>query len=119
MGRNRAIKQLHPDLIAELRTLSSEVPDICTPSEAWVWVRPITKRGYEILQKTFWALLRDDLAWRKEMSDEAAQRLARWVKLRRERELSAGGDWPPIALTRTYYGQPTPWDGKDEKRGTI
>lgn len=114
MGR-KVIKPIHPDLLAELRTLSDDVPDACTPSEIWAYVRPIRRIGHEHLPKSFWALLCDYLVWRKDMTDEVAQRLARWIKLRRENAQSKGRDWPPAPVTRPYFGQPAPWDGKHEK----
>lgn len=119
MGRNKTTKALNPALLAALRTISDEVPERCTPSEAWTWVRPVTPRGVEFLPGDFWRLLGDSIAWRNDMKDDAAERLAFWIVAKLELFQSKGKAWPPAPAYRAPVFQPTPWTGKHEKPGGV
>ena len=101
-------------LIAALRLISDKVPDICTPSEAWKLVRPVTKRGQAFPRWSFWGLLNDALQTAPTHSAESRHAtIAAHIRNRYERAIIRGGKWPPVVITSNGRpAVPMPWDGK-------
>jgi len=103
-----------PDLIAALRLISDEVPDNCTPAEAWKYVRPVTKRGQMFPRWSFWGLLNAALVSAPTHSADARHAtIAAFVRNKYERAQRTGGAWPPVVVTANGRpAVPMPWDGK-------
>ncbi len=116
-------KKCTPELLESFRLLSGEVPDNCTPAEAWEWIRPITKRGEYFVPYTFWANLEAKCLFapghQSDRDGVEHMMLARWISNQCAYKKQAGGKWPPVALTRKPKNQPQPWTGKTEKPNTA
>lgn len=116
-------KKCSPDLLAALRLISDEVPDNCTPSEAWAWVRPVTATGQTFPAWSFCGILAHELKTAPAHGcDKAGYRhalIAGWIRNKHAEAVRMGRPWPPTAVTTKPTFQPTPWDGKDEKPGAV
>lgn len=116
MGRHKISKPLNADLLAALRLLNEEVPEYCTPAEAWAWVRPVTPHGVAFMPWCFWGKLRAEIAWRDKITDHRAELIAAWIRNKKTLQT----EWPPVPLfTEGPSVLPMPWTGKDEKPGRV
>lgn len=117
MPRPKTQKPLNPELLAALRLLNDEVPEVCTPAEAWTWVRPVTARATTFKPWCFWGKLWSAIGWRNEMPDHRAELVAAWICTKKTLHDAQGKHWPPVPLLETAPKPlPQPWTGKEEKR---
>lgn len=117
MGRHEIAKPLNPELLAALRLLNDEVPEICTPSEAWKFVSPKTPKGAVLKSWCFWGILWNVIGWRNEMPDHRAELVAAWIRAKKTLYDAQGFTWPPApTFDINPKPLPRPWTGRDEKR---
>lgn len=117
MPRPKIAKPLNPALLEALRLLNDEVPEACTPAEAWKLVRPETPKGAMSKRLCFWGILWNVIGWRNEIPDHRAELVAAWIKTKKTLHDAQGQPWPPVPLLDTAQKPlPQPWTGKEEKR---
>lgn len=109
-------KKCSPDLLNALCLINPEVPDNCTPSEAWKWVRPVTEKGITFPAWSFWGLLAHELnSAPSHGNDKTGYRhtlIAKWIHGKRDNALRAGKPWPPTVVTQKPAFVPQPRTGK-------
>lgn len=109
-------KKCTPDLLAAMRLINPEVPDNCTPSEAWKWVRPVTATGVTFPAWSFWGILAHKLLSAPSTgTDKTCYRhtlIAKWIHSKREQALKTGKPWPPVVVTQKPAFVPQPRTGK-------
>lgn len=83
--------------------------------KTWLMWLPEMPEEQEFMRGTFWDVLSDAMPVRRLWlgSDERKQRLADWLKERRERAMKKGEAYPPKPIFRPQVVLPQPKDGKE------